>query len=363
VHRSEPRQGHWNDKASRGSDGQHNSVTSYDVARLAGVSQPTVSRALRGSTDVSAETQRRVLDAVDKLGYVTMESGRSLATRRTGRVGIVAGELSNPYFASLVQPLHRALARHGYGTMILPDENESDFDSGALRDGSVDGVLLTTSVLGSPTPAELVRRRVPFVLVGREVAGSEDYACVFDNYGGAKDVANLLLDHGHERLGMILGPSETSTARDREAGFREAVAERGARLPSPAVARGEFTVEHGYESLRTLMRLTTPPTGVFCANDVIAVGALNAAHKLGISVPEGLTIVGFDDISMSAWEVFRLTTVRLDFEAMAEEACRLLVERMTTSSPSIGRKVIPVSLSLRGTHAPRRGAGTRSHKA
>lgn len=337
--------------APRARDGRPSSATSYDVARLAGVSQPTVSRALRGSPGVSANTRRRVLEAVDKLGYVTMESGRSLATRRTGRVGIVAGELSNPYFASLVEPLHRALARYGYGTILLPDEDESGFESGALYDGSLDGVMLTTLALGSPVAAELMRRRVPFVLVGREVAGSEDHACVFDNFGGAREVADLLVDHGHERIGMILGPNQTSTARDREAGFREALAERGATLSSPAVLRGEFTVEHGYESLQALMRLTTPPTGVFCANDVIAIGALNAARKLGIAVPESLTIVGFDDISMSAWEVFRLTTVRLDFEAMAEEACRLLVERMTTSSPTVARKVIPVSLTLRHTHA------------
>ena len=336
--------------APRGSDGKPSPATSYDVARLAGVSQPTVSRALRGSPGVSGETRRRVLEAVEKLGYVTMESGRSLATRRTGRVGIVAGELSNPFFATLVEPLHRALARYGYGTILLPDENESDFDPGVLHDGSLDGVLLTTSVLGSPMAAELSRRRVPFVLVGREVAGSENHACVFDNHGGAREVAELLVEHGHERLGMILGPSQTSTARDRETGFREALAERGAKLPSPAVARGEFTVEHGYASLLRLMRLPAPPTGVFCANDVIAIGALNAAHKLGIAVPESLTVVGFDDISMSAWEVFRLTTVRLDFEAMAEEACRLLVERMTTSSPSMGRRVIPVTLTLRRTH-------------
>lgn len=337
--------------APRGSDGRSNSATSYDVARLAGVSQPTVSRALRGSPGVSAETQRRVLEAVEKLGYVTMESGRSLSTRRTGRVGIVAGELSNPYFATLVEPIHRTLAGHGYGTILLPDENGPDFDPGTLRDGSLDGVLLTTSVLGSPMAAELHRRGVPFVLVGREVAGLESHACVFDNYGGARQVADLLVDHGHERLGMILGPSQTSTARDREAGFRDGLAERGATLPSPAVARGEFTVEHGYASLQALMRLSAPPTGVFCANDVIAVGALNAAHRLGIAVPESLSIVGFDDISMSAWEVFDLTTVRLDFEAMAEAACRRLVERMTASAPSLAREVIPVSLTLRHTHA------------
>jgi LacI family transcriptional regulator len=337
--------------APKGSDGKPRLVTGHDVARLAGVTQPTVSRALSGSPGVSTETRRRVLEAVEKLGYVTMESGRSLVTRRTGRVGIVAGELSNPYFASLVEPLHRALGRHGYGTVLMPDENESDFNAGALQDGSFDGVLLTTSVLGSPLAAELTRRGVPFVLVGREVAGFENHSCVFDNYSGAKAVAHLLVDHGHERLGMILGPRQTSTARDRESGFRDALADRGAKLPASAVARGEFTVEHGYQSLQTLMQLSSPPTGVFCANDVIAIGALNAAHKLGIAVPEGLSIVGFDDIPMSAWEVFRLTTVRLDFEAMAQEACRLLVERMTRSSPSMERRVIPVSLTLRRTHA------------
>jgi LacI family transcriptional regulator len=305
---------------------------------------------------VSEQTRSRVLAAVDKLGYVPMRSGRSLATRRNGRVGIVAGELTNPYFATLVAPLHRILARFGYGTILLTDDNDGDFDPGALHDGSLDGVLLATSLLGSPIAAELSRRGVPFVLVGREVSGLEHFACVFDNYDGSRQVANLMLDLGHDRVGAILGSSDTSTARDRELGFRDALADRGTSLPSTAVARGEFTFAHGYQSLLELMTLPTPPTGVFCANDVIAIGALNAAQKLGVEVPDQLSIVGFDDIAMSAWELFDLTTVRLDFGVIAEYACQLLVERMTAETATSRKHVIPVSLTLRGTHGPPRGA-------
>lgn len=307
---------------------------------------------------MSEQTRSRVLAAVDKLGYVPMRSGRSLATRRNGRVGIVAGELTNPYFATLVTPLHRILARFGYGTILLTDDNDGSFDPGALHDGSVDGVLLATSLLGSPIAAELSRRGVPFVLVGREVTGLEQFACVFDNYDGARQVANLLLDLGHERVGAILGSSDTSTARDRELGFRDALADKGTSLPSTAVARGEFTFDHGYESLFKLMALSAPPTGVFCANDVIAIGALNAARKLGLAVPGELSIVGFDDIAMSGWELVGLTTVRLDFEAIAEHACRLLLERMATATTAARKHVISVSLTLRETHGPPRGALT-----
>ncbi|WP_460834415.1 LacI family DNA-binding transcriptional regulator [Nocardioides hungaricus] len=327
-------------------------VTSHDVARLAGVTQPTVSRALRGEAGVSEATKQRILQAAEQLGYVPMQSGRNLATRETRRIGIVAGELTNPFFSTLVGPLHNCLDSAGYRTILLTDEGGSTVGMEPLIDGTLDGALLTTSNLDSPLVHELQRRGVPFVQVGREVDGAVSDACVFDNVGGARAVAELLLDLGHRRIGAIHGPLETSTGRDRERGLREALAEAEIAVAPARSARGRFVYDTGQDALPRLLGADDPPTAVFCANDVIALGALNAAHRLGVAVPGELTIVGFDDIAMSSWEVFQLTTVNLDFHRMADASCGLLLDRIRRPGEPFRREVLPVSLTLRRTHGP-----------
>jgi LacI family transcriptional regulator len=326
-------------------------VTSHDVARLAGVSQPTVSRALRGEPGVSEATTQRIRQAATQLGYVPMQSGRNLATRETRRIGIVAGELTNPFFSTLVGPLHTCLEKVGYRTILLTDDGDAALDIEPLIDGTLDGVLLTTSNLDTPLTYELQRRGVPFVQVGREVDGAVSDVCVFDNLGGARAVAELFAELGHSRIGAIHGPRETSTGRDRERGLREALAEAGLVIPRTRSARGSFDYDTGYEALGTLMAGKSRPTAIFCANDVIALGALNAANRLGLDVPGELTIVGFDNIAMSGWDVFQLTTVTLDFHQMATTSCDLLLDRIRRPSAPFKREVIPVSLALRRTHA------------
>jgi LacI family transcriptional regulator len=280
-----------------------------------------------------------------------MQNGRNLATRETRRIGIVAGELTNPFFSTLVGPLHTCLDRAGYRTILLTDNGETGMDLEPLVNGSLDGVLLTTSNLDSPLAYELQRRRVPFVQVGREVDGAVSDVCVFDNIGGARSVAELFVDLGHRKIGAIHGPRQTSTGRDREHGFREALAESGLAVPGTRSARGAFAYAAGHDALEALMTGGDRPTAIFCANDVIALGALNAANRLGIDVPAELTIVGFDDIDMSRWDVFQLTTVTLDFQEMAETSCGLLLDRIRDAGHPFAREVIPVTPALRRTHA------------
>lgn len=325
-------------------------ATSLDVARLAGVSQPTVSRALRGRKGVAEETLRRIKDAADALGYVPSQLGRGLATRSTRRIGLVAAELTNPFYPHLAEPLHDQLERAGYRTVLFAEREDNQVAFADLVDGLLDGVVLTTTLLGSMLPKALSERGLPFVFLNRRNYEVDADAVVVDNaYGGAL-VADLLVQGGHRRVGAVLGPRNTSTGREREAGFRQRLSEHGVDLPTSLTASGEFSFTAGDAGLRSLLSGNRPPTAVFCANDVLALGALNAATCLGVRVPEDVSIVGFDDIDMSSWARFDLTTVHCDLVGLANAAADLLLKRIADPKRMNSQIVQRPKLVLRGTH-------------
>jgi LacI family transcriptional regulator len=305
---------------------------------------------MSGDNRITSETRERVLRAARQLGYVPLQTGRSLVTRKTRRVGIVAGELNNPFYPALVAPLHDALASAGYRTILFTDRDVEALDAEPLIDGSLDGVLLTTTQTTSAVPGVLSRRRLPFVQVGREVDGISADACVVDNAWGAKAVGELLLGLDHRHIGGIFGPVTTTTARHRETAFRRAISDGGAEIAPEHTVNGSFSDSTGFDGFRAIMERRDPPTAIFCANDVIAFGALNAAHEMGVCVPRDVTVVGFDDIRMAAWPIFSLTTVRSDLVRVAGAACEMLVRRMEGERSATRRVVVPVELVLRKTH-------------
>lgn len=325
-------------------------VTSHDVARLAGVSQPTVSRALRGDARVSEATRRRVGEAADALGYVPSDVGRSLSTRRTHQVAMVT-DLDNALYPRLVAPLHDALMDLGYRMVVLAERGDEMSAYGRLLDGSVDGAILTTALLQSSMPFALQGRGLPFVQMNR-VSGLVDADSITaDNLAGAQQVGELFVESGHRRIGMILGPESTSSSRDRESGFREALAESAIGLPPRWISRGDFSYDAGAAGFARIMSAPDRPTAVFCVTDVLAVGALNAAGQLGLSVPGDVSVVGFDDLELAAWPCFQLTTVRVDFTSMARQAAEMLVARLDGSSPDgAAHRVVPTELVLRASH-------------
>jgi len=312
------------------------SVTSHDVARRAGVSQSTVSRALRNHR-VSRATRERVLAAADELGYVPSEIGRSLVTQNTRTVGIVVTDLTSVFYPHIVAPLHDELAALGYRMVIFTEAVESDSPAHEetvkpllerLLDRSIDGVVLTTSKLDGIVPRTLVERGLPFVFLTRHVDGVIADGAVVDNSLGASLAASEAVRLGHTRIGAIFGPSDTSTGRDRERGVRAALTAAGIELPVERTFHGPFSVEAGEIGIAKLLELSPAPTVVLCASDTVAIGAYNAALAAGRRIPEDISLVGFDDLPIACWEVFKLTTVHQPMEEMARAAAGLLVERI-----------------------------------
>lgn len=319
-------------------------VTSHEVAKQAGVSQPTVSRALRGLTGVSDETIKRVRAAAELLGYVPSEAGRALSTRRANRVGIVVRELTNPFYPELVEPMRAELDRLGYRTLLIPDSPETPLEVDRLADGALDGVILTTSRIDSSVPANLAQRGVPFVTTNRTVDGFPSDSCSFDNRSGASKAADLLLASGHRQIALIGGLTETSTGRDRQQAFLARLAETDVTVPRRWIRNAGYSYEDGFDETIAVFSDPPHPTAVFCGNDVIAMGVLNALTHLGQQTRNDVAVIGFDDIRMAAWPVYSLTTLRGGLDSMARESVRLLERRMSDPTAEPENVSLPVEL-------------------
>jgi LacI family transcriptional regulator len=266
-----------------------------------------------------------------------------------------------------VAPLHDEAWAHSYRMVLLTEEVEPLAGAGSspneeeltplldrLLDRSTDGVVLTTSRLDGVVPRELARRALPFVFLTRYVDGVAADSAVVDNSLGGSLATAEALRLGHTNVAAIFGPSDTSTGRDRERGVRAALTSAGIELPDSAVRHAPFTDGAGYQAMTDLMRQVPRPTVVICANDIVAIGALNAAYTLGLPVPGDVSLVGFDDLPMAAWDLFGLTTVRQPMEEMARAAVRLLIERIEgrVESDAIRRMVFEPRLVIRRTLGP-----------
>jgi LacI family transcriptional regulator len=303
-------------------------VTSHDVARLAGVSQPTVSRALRDNPKVSEETKRRVRVAAKALGYVPSETGRALSSGRTRRIGLLLTDLENQFYPHVIAPMHRELEALGYQLVLQTESSDTGLVTERLLANGLEGVLLATTTLDSVLPVRLRDRGVPFVYFNRTSAAVEADRAVVDPTGGLRDVADRLVGLGHRRVAAIFGPRNTSTGEQRETALRESLEDHGISIASRHTHRGPFDFATGFDGARNLLSQTKRPTVIVCANDVVALGTLNAARELNIGVPDQVSVVGFDDLPVASWPIVRLTTVTFDLDGMARAAAGLLVRRL-----------------------------------
>jgi len=341
--------------SARGDGAPRRGPTSHDVARRAGVSQSTVSRALSGDPNVSEQTRARVVEAAEELDYSPDLIARSLITRRTQRVGVVVSNITNPFYPLLVDVLERDFTALGY-SMILFNEQQADEQQNLLElylGRAVDGFVISSAVLGFPAADRLHSSGVPVVFLNRHIDDERFDRVVADNDGGGRRAAHLLVELGHRRIAQISGPPDTSTARERDAGFQAALTALGHPLDDALHVAGPYEHETGLRGCRDLIAREQPPTAVFCGNDVIALGAWDAAISAGLRVPEDISVIGFDDISMAAWDSIALTTVRQPLSEMAQVSAEMLVERLEQGPPEQAReRVFPTDLIFRRSVGP-----------
>ncbi|GAA4872467.1 LacI family DNA-binding transcriptional regulator [Saccharopolyspora cebuensis] len=329
-------------------------VTSRDVARLAGVSQPTVSRALTDHPRVSEATKRKVREAARALGYSTNAIGRALSVGRSNRIGLVVADLENQFYANMIAPLHDELERLGHELVLITESAASAPLPERVAAHGLAGVVLSTTTVDSVQPARLRDRGVPFVYLNRVAPGVRADAVTVDPETGVREIVAEAVRLGHTRIGAIFGPRNTSTGELREQVVREVLDEHGLGLAQRDVLHGPFDFDTGRDGFRTLRERAGGPTLVLCGNDVVALGVLNAAAESGVPVPEHTSVVGFDDLPTSRWALVRLSTIAYDLDEVARESARLVVARLREPDAETAHIVYPTHYVARSTvSAPR----------
>lgn len=336
-------------------------VTSRDVAQLAGVSQATVSRVLSSSSKPAPHTTAKVLAAIEALGYVPHAGAQAMKTRRTRTVGVVVDDLINPFYPELLDELTRMLDAAGYRMVIWNAGAESHVDAlAAIRERAVDGVIFTTATEESVELQAAVSQDNPIVLINRTVEGLDCDQVASDNVTGGALVADYLLGHGRTEVVLIGGTDSASTSRDRCAGFLERMSERGHRVPVQLQFRGDFSHDRAAQIMTGILAGSERPHAVFCVNDYMAFGALDALRSHGLSAPEDCWVIGYDDVEMADWESFSLTTVRQPSREMARAGAQMLLDRLQTPGLPLQQVEFPsVLIPRRSTSYAAQGAATR----
>lgn len=328
------------------------SVTLHDVAAAAGVSKSTVSRILDERLPRSdSETARRVRQVAAELGYFRDASAASLRRGKTMTVGVVVPRLTDTVMAMFYEALAHACRRSGQFAIVATTDDEPSADRAAaeaLLHRRVDGLVLSTARIDDDFPRHLAARGVPHVLALRTDGSS--LSSVGDDKLGGYLATRHLLDLGHRRIGLIAGPTCASTARGRVLGYRQAMAEVGAELDPAWVVESTFGIDSGAEAAQALMSLVPRPTALFAVNDNTAIGALSTLGKLGLSVPEDVSLVGYNDIPIVSRLPTPLTSVRVPFDQIAAAALDLLAAGPTDERDRI-RVATPTLIPRRSTAA------------
>jgi DNA-binding LacI/PurR family transcriptional regulator len=319
-------------------------ATIITLSEEAGVAPSTVSRALKCDTRISAETRARIARLAKELGYTPHASGRILSSGRSGLVGLVLGPSSNPFYTELLHEAFRQGLARGMRLLLIhagagPVENRT---ADALLQYQVDGCLMASVELPSHAAAVCAANGVPVVMVNR-VARLHSSAVACDNGGGSAELAELLLRSGRRCFVLVGTSSPSSTAREREKGFVEHLAQAGtARRPKRL--DGRSTYEGGFEAGRQICELPRGerPDAIFAVSDIMAMGVLDALRQAGIRAGRDVSVVGFDGLPSAAWPAYDLTTVEQPLAAMAGRALELLQAR-------IADRLMPdESITLRG---------------
>lgn len=324
-------------------------ITSIDVARLAGVSQPTVSRAFTPNAAISDELRRRVYEAAERLGYQPNAIARSLITSQSHLVAVVIGDLGSPYEPYLLNTLSDALRATGRHPLLVKMDPHRPVRPQVMDilGYQVDGVIVIAGSVTTEIAEACLKLKTPLVVSGRTDLPDTD-AVASANAEGAEMVAGALAAAGHRRIAYISGRPTTPSDIERREGFQRALARLG--LPPAAVVPGDYSHESGRRAAVELIRSTDPPDVLFCGNDAMAFGALDAVRlDLGLTVPGDVSIIGFDDVPAAAWPSFDLTTVRQPMPDIVANAIELLERRIETPDAPPEARRLPCRLVRRGT--------------
>ena len=309
--------------------GRLSPVTSYDVAHRAKVAQSTVSRAFKADASMSSATRKRILAVAQKLGYRPNAIARSLVTRRSNLVAIIISNLTNLFYPEVLAELSQRFSERGVRVLLftLPRESDIDLVLEQVWQYRVDGVVAAAR-LSSAQVTEFEQHQLPLLFFNRYLPDRPVNAVCCDQLKGARELVSRLYAAGHKRYAIISGPGDSVVSQERVRGAVSCL--KKLKLAAPLLVDGDYGYDGGVRALHRIMeRGGRAPDAIICANDVTAIGCMDAArHDYGLRVPEALSIVGFDGVDPSGWMSYRLTTLRQPVAQMAEAAVSMLMDRI-----------------------------------
>lgn len=337
-------------------------ATLIDVATAVGVAPMTVSRVINGNGYVSEETREKVLAAAKKMNYRRNGLARNLKRNRTETVGLVIGDISNPYATELANQIRETLAARNYNLFICISEHSAKEDVAAFRslvDHNVDGIIVATrsNNEGDKYLKGIADTGVPLVMIGRDFKHKSIDYITADNLSGGFEATQHLVDLGHKRIAFLGATIANRTNLKRLQGYLKALTAHGIKIDERLItgrrdANGDIpgysTEQVGYEGMKRLLSLPNRPTAVFARNDFTAIGAMTAIKEAGLSIPADIAIVGFDDIPLARHTSPPLSTVRQPMRLQGQLAAEMLLERMgAKEAPARKEQVLDSELIIR----------------
>jgi len=330
-------------------------ITIKDVAKRAGVSPSTVSRVMSNHSRISRETSRKVKAVMEELGYHSNIMAQSLVSNKTFSIGMIlprpAEELfKNHFFAENIRGITTQASRSGYDVLMTcghSDQGELDAVTRLVRSRRVDGIILLQSRKSDPIIDFLSRENFPFVLIGHHDAGHV-LTVDNDNVQAAYDATAHLISQGHERIGFVSGPPSLTVSQDRLEGYKKALGEHGLKLSPEWVMEGEFLQESGYRAMSFYMNLPERPTALVVIDDIVTFGIVRGVTELGYRVPEDLSLVSFNNISLSELCTPPLSSIDIGTYQLGYVASQLLIRHIQHEDNSQQlRTIVPHRLIVR----------------
>jgi LacI family transcriptional regulator len=331
-------------------------TTIYDVAEAAGVSISTVSHVLNETRFVSDETRAKVFAAIQQLNYRPNSLARAMVRQETLTIGLIVPDNANPFFAEMARGIENHGFAAGYNVFLCNSDRSAAKELAYLDmliSKQVDGVIYMTSDMAKERVQPLQEQRIPVVTFDRQYDDTD--TILLDNYQGGYDATEHLLQLGHTRIACISGPDAGTRSNDRVLGYQAALATAGVASDPLLLRASDWTFQSGYQQTQALLDLAAPPTAIFACNDVIAIGAISAVMARGLSVPQDISVIGYDNIMLSAFSTPPLTTMATPILEIGQRLCQLLLDRINGHLPPTPQVFNAVSPLLeRASTAPPR---------
>lgn len=325
-------------------------ATIKDVAKRAGVSISTVSYVLNNTGKISEETKEKVLRAAQELNYIPNTFAKRLKKQQYDLVALVVHEIKGPFYDALVRGIQDVLHSFGYNLLIYCTlENRKEDVDKFLRTGIVGGIMILTPAVKNENILKWAHE-FKIVTLDRVLKDQRIKSVRVNNEKGAYEVVKYLHELGHTKIGFIKGSKDSLDARERFRGFTRAMNELKLEINDNFIFEGDFTEESGYSVIKNYLKKSKKkslPTALFCANDEMAIGAMNALKANGISVPDDISLVGFDDIELSSYVHPPLTTVRRPMYQLGSIAAHMLLSLLTEKDEGLSNVVLDVELVIR----------------